>query len=102
MNKAKEAPKAEPKDAVYEKLLQKVSDLRGCLLAAIKKAKISKKDFPKTKEGKILYCDYQVILWHARKEDIATDTRMIDRLKARHEKAKAKALEIEKQINEAK
>lgn len=62
--------------------------------------KHTKKDFPKTRAGKLAFCDYMVAVYQQRKVEIAAKSDPKKRLKARLEKAQAKVAQLQKELTE--
>ena len=63
--------------------------------------KLKKQDFPKTKEGKVAFCNYMIEKWKAKRTQAEQGKDPTTKLFQRKNKLLAKLAEINKQITEA-
>jgi len=63
-----------------------------------KLVKLSAKNFPKTKEGRMAFCDYQVLRWTAKKDRISKAGDPKQKKLAKIEKMKAMIAKLEKEL----
>jgi len=70
-----------------------IRDKEGNLL------KLKPKDFPKSREGKVAYCDYQIARWGEKKVKAERAADPKARKKAKVEKLKAMLEKLEKELS---
>ena len=62
--------------------------------------KLKSKDFPRTKEGKMAYCDYQIERWKAKRERVRIQADPRQRKLKKIEKLKGMLARLEKEMAE--